>query len=87
MGSITSRCSGNELTLTHEKTLLFSGRKAGPEGAAEIEPMITIDDYGLTTKNYWSTKALGYGIGAFRYTKIQSFKILLLISIVSSGTS
>ena len=34
VGSITSRCSGNEPTL-----ILFSERKAGPEGAAEIEPM------------------------------------------------
>ena len=32
LGSITSRCSGNEPTHTQ-------GRKARPEGAAEIEPM------------------------------------------------
>ena len=33
VGSITSRCSGNEPEI-------FSGRKAGPEGAAEIEPTL-----------------------------------------------
>ena len=36
VGLITSRCSGNEPILT--PCSLFSGRKAGPEGAVEIEP-------------------------------------------------
>ena len=38
LGSITSRCSGNEPTFTPEETGFFSGSKAGPEGAAEIDP-------------------------------------------------
>ena len=38
LGSITSRCLRNEPTFTPEETGFFPGRKAGPEGAAEIDP-------------------------------------------------
>ena len=41
LGLITSRCSGNESTLSSKR--IFSGRKPGPEGAAEIEPKLILD--------------------------------------------